>query len=79
MSTNLPPIDREQTPVKTKATKAWVGAIIAAAVAALGALNTAVLDNEITPQDWLNIVVSALIALGGVGGSVYVVTNKPKG
>lgn len=62
----------------TKATKAQVGGVIGAIVAGLGALSVALTDNVITAGEWVAIASATLVALGGVFGGVYAVTNDPK-
>ena len=47
--------------------------IFAALVAGLGAYQTAILDNQVTQAEWVNIVVVTLAALG----LVYGVSNSP--
>lgn len=62
----------------TTATKAYVGAAIATAVAVLGSVGVALTDNVITPAEWVAASLAGLVALGGVFGGVYVTTNRPK-
>ena len=78
---SLPPIEGgiEEKPIKTTAAKAVVGAAIATAVAFLGVLSTALDDGVVTGQEWVSIALATVIALGGVGGVVYAVPNRPKG
>lgn len=79
MSDSMPPVDKGsvETP-KTKATKAILGAAVATAVAFLGALSTALDDGAVTGQEWISIALATIIALGGVGGLVYAIPNRPK-
>lgn len=79
MSNNLSPIESNTEPAKTTASKAVVGAAVATAVAFLGALSTALDDGAVSGQEWVIIALATVIALGGVGGTVYGVTNRPKG
>lgn len=79
MSDSMPPVDKGSVePPKTKATKAILGAAVATAVAFLGALSTALVDGTVTGQEWVNIALATVLALGGVGGLVYAVPNRPK-
>lgn len=79
MSDSMIPVDKGSVEEpKTKATKAILGAAVATVVAFLGALSTALDDNVVTGQEWVTIALATVTALGGVGGVVYAVRNKPK-
>lgn len=41
-------------------------AILACAIAAVGALSTALIDNGVTAQEWCTVALAGLVALGGV-------------
>lgn len=60
------------------AAKAYVGAGIAAVVAGLATLYTALDDNIVTGQEAVAIASAVLISLGTVFGGVYATTNVPK-
>lgn len=62
---------------KTTSAKAIVGAAIAAAVAGVGALVTALDDGVVTTQEGAVIALAVLVSLGGVFGGVWATTNKP--
>lgn len=62
----------------TSATKAYVGAGIATAIAVGGVLVTALSDNVITPAEAITAAIAGLTALGAVFGGVYATTNEPK-
>lgn len=62
---------------KVSAAKAYVGAVIAAAVAGLGVTATALDDGAISGQEGVYIAIAVLVSLGGVFGGVYATTNKP--
>lgn len=62
---------------KTSAAKAYVGAVIAAAVAGLGVTATALDDAVISGQEGVYIAIAVLVSLGGVFPAVYYTTNKP--
>lgn len=51
----------------------YAKAIVAAAVAGLGSLGTALGDNVVSGQEWVTITSVTLVALGAVWG----ITNKP--
>lgn len=79
MADPMIPVDKGSVePPKTKATKALLGAAVATAVAFLGALSTALDDGTVSGQEWISIALATVIALGGVGGLVYAVPNRPK-
>ncbi|QRI45069.1 membrane protein [Microbacterium phage Shocker] len=65
------------TPTKVSAAKAYVGAAIAAVVAGLGALVTALEDGAVTGQESAVIALAVFVSLGGVFGGVWATTNKP--
>ena len=52
----------------------YLKAIVAALIAGLGALGTALLDDSIVPLEWVGIASTTLIALYGV----WQVPNAPK-
>lgn len=62
---------------KVSAAKAYVGSAIAAVVATLGVIATALDDNAISAQEGTYAAIAGLLALGGVFGGVYATTNKP--
>lgn len=62
--------------VRTTATKAYVGAGIAAAIAGLSVAATALDDGAISGQEGIYIVIAVLVSLGGVFGGVYAATNR---
>jgi hypothetical protein len=62
---------------KTTATKAYIGAGIAAVVAGLSTAVTALEDGAISSQEGLTIAIAVLVSIGGVFGGVYAATNKP--
>lgn len=63
---------------KTTAAKAYVGAGIAALVAALAVLGTSLDDNIVSAQEWVWVASAFFGSLIGVGTGVYVTSNKPK-
>lgn len=65
------------TAVKTKPTKAIVGAVYSGIVAFLGGLTLALTDGAITPLEWVTISSTTVIAVGGSAGFVYYTPNKP--
>lgn len=67
----------EQPVVKTAATKAYVGAAIAAIVAGLSTAVTALEDGTISAQEGIGITIAVLVSIGSVFGGVYATTNKP--
>lgn len=73
------------TDTKYKATKAWVGAVIATVVAFLGAVLAGLQEvgpdsglGDLSDATWISAVIAALMAFGGTGVAVYRVENKPK-
>lgn len=46
----------------------YTKAIVGAALAGLGAYQTAILDNHVTQSEWVNITIFTLTALVGVWG-----------
>ena len=44
----------------------YLKALAAAVIAGLGALQIAYVDNHVTTQEWINIAIVTVIALGGV-------------
>lgn len=70
MSTNTPE-------TKVSAAKAYVGAVIASAVAVLGVIATGLDDGVISAQEGTFAAIAGLTALGAVFGGVYKTTNKP--
>lgn len=71
-------MDPVTTPAGThqSSTKAYVGAVIAAAVAGLGVIFTGLDDNVITQQEWVGASIATLVALGSVFGGVYATSNR---
>lgn len=67
----------DTTPRYTAA-KAYVGAAIAAIVAGLATLYTALDDSVVSGQEAVGIASAVLISLGTVFGGVYATTNAPK-
>lgn len=63
--------------MKTTAAKAYVGAVIAAAVAGLSSAVVALDDGAISAQEGITIAIAVLVSLGGVFGGVFATTNKP--
>ncbi|MEV0156867.1 hypothetical protein AB0H57_24490 [Micromonospora sp. NPDC050686] len=53
--------------------KPYAKALVGAAVAGLGVLGTALVDNTVTPAEWVGVASAALAALG----LVYAVPNRP--
>ena len=53
--------------------KSYAKAVVAALLAGLGALGTALVDNQVSPAEWVGVAGAALAALG----LVYAVPNKP--
>ena len=60
----------------TTATKAYIGAGIAAVVAGLSTAVTALDDGLISAQEGITIAIAVLVSIGGVFGGVYAATNK---
>jgi hypothetical protein len=52
--------------------KPYMKAIVGALVAGLTALSTALIDNTVTGQEWIAVVIATLTGLG----VVYAVPNK---
>jgi hypothetical protein len=50
---------------------AYLKAVVAALVAGLGALGTALADNQVAPVEWVAVAVATLVA----GGAVWRVPN----
>ncbi|WP_422733989.1 hypothetical protein ACN26Y_29820 [Micromonospora sp. WMMD558] len=53
--------------------KPYAKAVVAALLAGLGALGTALVDNTVTPAEWVTVAGATLAGLG----VVYAVPNKP--
>jgi len=53
--------------------KPYAKSIVAALLAGLGALGTALVDNTVTPAEWVGVATAALAGLG----IVYAVPNRP--
>ena len=60
------------------AAKAYIGAAIAALVAGLSVLFTALDDGTVTQQEGVSIAIAVLVSLGAVFGGVYATPNAPK-
>ncbi len=54
--------------------KPYAKAIVGALLAGLGALGTALADNQVTTVEWVGVAVATLGALG----IVYAVPNRPQ-
>lgn len=52
----------------------YAKALVGSAIAGLGALGTALGDDVVSPQEWVTVVVVALVALA----TVWAVPNAPK-
>lgn len=61
------------------AAKAYIGAGIAAVVAGLSVLFTALDDGFVTQQEGVSIAIAVLVSIGAVFGGVYATPNVPKG
>jgi hypothetical protein len=53
---------------------AYAKAVIGAIIAALGALGTALIDQDVTPNEWIGVALAFFVALGGV----WAVPNRPQ-
>jgi len=51
----------------------YAKAVVAAALAGLGSLSTAMTDNHITGSEWITVGIFTLTALGGV----WAIPNRP--
>lgn len=60
------------------AAKAYIGAAIAAVVAGLSVLFTALDDGVVTQQETVSIAIAVLVSIGAVFGGVYATPNTPK-
>ncbi|MEU5721565.1 hypothetical protein ABZ783_07060 [Micromonospora sp. NPDC047738] len=53
--------------------KPYAKAVVAGLLAGLGALGTALVDNTVTPAEWVGVASVTLATLG----AVYAVPNRP--
>ena len=65
-------------PIKTKSTKAWVGAGISVVLSFATGVQSALLDGTISGYEWSSIAVASLVTAAAVFGGVYVTPNRPK-
>ena len=66
----------EETPFTNG--KAVIAGVIGVAISGLGGVSVALADNVISPQEWITIGITVLVAAGGLFGGVYGVANHPK-